>query len=115
MRQEALDKALALAGELDTEKRARLEMLCEAAFAALEMQLRDGLSPEDCREAFLIAVCLHALAAIEGFGEVSEFRAGDLTVKRGGSRKDAASRCLQRQADLIIQPFMKDSFSFVGV
>ena len=113
MRQEALDKALALAGELDTEKRARLEMLCEAAFAALEMQLRDGLSPEDCREAFLIAVCLHALAAIEGFGEVSEFRAGDLTVKT--NRQGSVSRDLRQQADALMGPYLKDRFLFAGV
>jgi DNA polymerase-3 subunit alpha len=34
-------------------------------------------------------------------------------VKRSGM--DTSSRCLQRQADLIIQPFLKDRFAFLGV
>ena len=45
---------------------------------------------------------------------MEEFKAGDLTVKQG-SKKDAASRCLFNQAQLMIAPYLKDVFSFVGV
>ena len=43
----------------------------------------------------------------------AEFRAGDLTVKRGGS--SAASQCLYTQAELMIAPYLEDRFAFLGV
>lgn len=113
MRQEALAKAVTLAGELDVQKQARLELLCGAAFSALEMRLREGLTPEDCREPFLTAVCLYSLAAMEDFGEVSEFKAGDLTVKK--SRQGNMPRDLQHQAEALMRPYLKDRFLFAGV
>ena len=57
MHQEVLERAAALAGPLSQEQQARLELLCTAAVSVLEMQLRDGLTPEDCREENLIALC----------------------------------------------------------
>ena len=43
----------------------------------------------------------------------AEFRAGDLTVKRGSS--SAASQCLYTQAELMIAPYLEDRFAFLGV
>ena len=37
-----------------------------------------------------------------------------MTVKQGGC-KDAASRCLHNQAELMITPYLKDRFAFLGV
>ena len=91
-------------------------MLCQAAVSSLEARLRDGITVEDCRADFVASASLFALAALQeadsGDG-IEEFRAGDLTVRR--KNMDVSSRCMQRQAELIMQPFVKDHFIFVGV
>ena len=91
-------------------------MLCSVAVASLTVRLKDNLRPEDCRADFVPGACLLALAALNGCrdtGDVEEFKAGDLTVKRKGT--DAASRCLQKQAEILMAPYLKDRFVFVGV
>ena len=104
-----------------TEKRKRdlLRVLCAAAASSLASRLRDGLTPEDCREDFILAASLYALADLGAVSEkvqVEEFKAGDLTVKQGSTQnRDAVSRCLQRQAELLMAPYLKDRFTFVGV
>jgi hypothetical protein len=52
---------------------------------------------------------------VEETVQVEEFRAGDLTIRQGSTGRDAASNCLQRQAEMIILPYLKDRFSFMGV
>jgi len=116
--QQVYAQALLLAGQLEEKQARLLEMLCNAAASSLTSRLRDGITPEDCKADFIAAASLYALAAL---GEadvqtgVEEFRAGDLTVRQGSGQRDAASRCLQRQADMIILPYLKDRFSFLGV
>ena len=109
-------QAQVLAGTLDSRQHDLLRVLCYGTTASLAHRLKDGLKPEDCKADFVAAASLYALAALNEAGRtggLEEFRAGDLTVRRSGM--DTSSRCLQRQADLIIQPFLKDCFSFVGV
>ena len=109
-------QAALLAGQLDERQTELLKLLCQAAVSSLKTRLRDGMTYEDCKADFVAAASLYALAALneaDHGGGLAEFRAGDLTVKRSGM--DTSSRCLQRQAELIIQPFLKDHFSFVGV
>jgi hypothetical protein len=109
-------QALLLAGELDCRQQDLLSILCAASASSLTARLRDGLRPEDCKADFIASASLFALAAlnsIDGSVDVSEFKAGDLTVKRTGT--DAASRCLQNQAELMIAPYLKDRFHFAGV
>ena len=111
-------QAILLTGELDERQRDLLSLLCIASTASLTARLREGLSPEDCRADFVAAASLFALAAMNDADEktaVEEFKAGDLTVKQSGSSRDAASRCLQNQAELMIMPYLKDRFSFMGV
>lgn len=82
--------------------------------ADLEERLREGLTAEDCKADFVAAAGLYALSCLnEAEGGIREFRAGDLTVKKGGG--DAASRCLRKQAELIIGPYLRESFVFLGV
>ena len=54
-----------------------------------------------------------------GIGSVGELpeqiTAGDLTVRRATGYDDAASKCLRNQAELMIAPYLKDRFSFLGV
>ena len=109
-------QAALLAGQLEEKQTQLLKLLCRSAVSGLENRLREGLTAENCKADFVAAASLLALAALNEAGqagEPEEFRAGDLTLRRSGT--DTASRCLQRQAELIIQPFLKDSFTFLGV
>ena len=110
-------QAALLAGPLTEQQTELLKVLVQTAESSLRNRLRDGLTGEDCKADFVAAASLYALAALHEAGktgDLEEFRAGDLTVRRS-SGMDTSSRCLQRQADLIIQPFLKNSFAFVGV
>ncbi|MBQ9148294.1 MAG: hypothetical protein IJX69_01880 [Oscillospiraceae bacterium] len=109
-------QAVLLAGELTQRQRSILEALCMAATATLSARLRDGLTPEDCKADFIAAASLMALAALNGVDDdarVEQITAGDLTVKKGS--RDAAANCLRSQAELMIMPYLKDRFSFLGV
>ena len=109
-------QAALLAGELSCRQQDLLSILCASATAALRARLREGLKPEDCKADFVAAASLFALAALNGVDagvDVTEFKAGDVTVKRTGA--DAASRCLQNQAELMIAPYLQDRFHFAGV
>ena len=111
-------QALLLAGQLDDRQNRLLQMLCRAAAASLESRLRDGITAEDCKAEFVAAASLYALASLGGVEEtvlVEEFRAGDLTVRQNSQGRDAASNCLRRQAEMLILPYLKDRFSFLGV
>ena len=118
IKEQVYAQALLLAGDLEEKQSRLLEVLCGAATISLTARLREGITPEDCKADFIAAASLYALAAL---GDVDtqtyaeEFRAGDLTVRQGGGHRDAASRCLQRQADMMILPYLKDRFSFQGV
>jgi len=117
MNERILAQALLLTGALEEQQRAVLEAMCTAAELVLLTQLRDSLQPEDCEAEFITAASLLAVASWEEAGEsgsMEEFKAGDLTVKRG-SRVDASARCLRKQAKQIIGPFLKDCFCFTGV
>ena len=111
-------QALLLAGDLEERQTKLLEVLCVAAASSLESRLRDGITAEDCKADFIAAASLYALASlgdVEDSVQVEEFQAGDLTVRQSKESRDAASNCLQRQAEMIILPYLKDRFAFVGV
>ena len=110
-------QAALLAGELDGRQTNLLRLLCGASASSLAARLREGLTPEDCKADFIAAASLLALAQLNGVddAQVEEFKAGDLTVKQGSKNRDAASQCLQRQAELMIAPYLRDGFSFRGV
>jgi hypothetical protein len=111
-------QALLLAGDLEQRQSQLLQVLCNAATSSLASRLREGITPEDCKADFIAAASLYALASLNGVEEtvqVEEFRAGDLTIRQGSTGRDAASNCLQRQAEMIILPYLKDRFSFMGV
>jgi len=115
IKEQVFAQALLLAGELEERQKDLLSVLCSIAVASLAVRLRDGIRPEDCRADFVPGASLLALAALNGAngGDVAEFKAGDLTVKRKGI--DAASRCLQKQAEVLMMPYLQDRFVFLGV
>lgn len=111
-------QALMLTGELDEKSRELLRLLCGAAVSSLELRLKEGLRPRDCGDAFVAAASLYAVAALGDSREESvleEFKAGDLTVRNRGADRNAASRALEKQARMLMKPYLADSFSFLGV
>ena len=116
IRDQVFAQAVLLAGELEGKRADLLNALCTAVTASLTARLKEGLTPDDCKADFVAAASLFALAALggtESMDQVEEFKAGDLTVKRGS--RDAASNCLRRQAELMILPYLKDRVCFQGV
>ncbi len=108
------DQAMLLAGQLEPTQMELLRLLCQGAVSALRARLRQGITPESCREAFVAAASLYARAALGDGLDVTEFRAGDLTVKRGAGGQ-GSFRSLEAQADRIMAPYVQDRFAFLEV
>ena len=115
MTEQVYARALLMAGDLDEHRQELLRVLCAANTSSMEARLRDGLAAEDCREEFVTAASLCALADMGGFEEVAEFKAGDLTVKTGQQDGQQSGLPLRRQAEALMTPYLKDRFWFVGV
>ena len=116
LKEQVFAQAALLAGKLDEEKMRMLDALCGASTASLAARLREGLEPGDCRADFVAAASLYALAAMNAVAsgeQMEQIVAGDLTLHRRSG--DAASGCLFTQAELMIAPYLKDRFSFLGV
>ena len=117
LKQQVFAQAALLAGQLDERQSKVLDALCMASTVSLEARLKDGLRPEDCKADFIAAASLFALAAMNDVGDaerLEQVTAGDLTLRKMSST-DAASNCLRNQAELMIAPYLKDRFSFLGV
>ena len=102
---QVLNQAELLAGEMDE----RLRLLCGAAVAILTGRLRDGVAPEDIREPFVTAASLMAYSRWSRGQDIQEFRAGDLTVKKGQVGD------FQGEALALLAPYLKSGFVFLGV
>lgn len=108
--------ARVLAPRLNGENQPILEAVCRSATVSLRARLRDNLTVEDCKADFVTAASMLALSAmprIDDLDQLEMITAGDLTLRRGSS--DMASECLRAQAELLMAPYVKDPFVFVGV
>ena len=93
-----------------------LEVFCRSAENSLRQKLRDGITPEDCKADFIAAASLLALAALSETDDVAQMEhisAGDITLRRGST--DSAACCLRYQAEVVMLPYLKDKFAFMGV
>lgn len=109
-------QAQTLAGTLEEGTLALLEVLCKSAVSALQAQLREGMTPEDCLADFTAAASLMALAAVAeagGDAAVESFTAGDVTIRK--ERNSTAANCLRHQARVMMMPYIRDPFAFLGV
>ncbi len=109
-------QALLLAGALEPTQEALLRVLCQGAIGSLKARLRENLTARDCEADFVAAASLYALAALseaQGLDGLDSFDVGDVTVRRGGA--SAAANCLRYQANMMMQPYLRDNFSFQGV
>jgi len=118
LKEQVYAQALLLAGQVEEQQSRLLKVLCDGTASMLAARLRTGVTPEDCKADFIAAASLYALSTLNDAdiqATVEEFQAGDLTVRQNAVSRDAASRCLQRQAEMLIRPYLKDHFSFQGV
>lgn len=109
---EILDMAAAISGGEKTDP--LLEALCQAAYEAMKMRLRENVDLKECGKAFPVAVAAIAAKAWEagvGEGAISSFAAGSvsLSVAQEGDRFTSA-------AVELLRPWMKDDgFGFQRV
>ena len=106
---QVLNQVELLAGEMDDPGRERLRLQCAATVSILKGKLRDGVAPEDIREEFVTAASLLAYSRWSRGEDIQEFKAGDLTVKKGQSAN------LEREALALLGPYLKNGFAFMGV
>lgn len=109
-------QALVLTQDSTDKNLPLLEVFCRSAENALRQKLRDGITPEDCKADFIAAASLLALAALSETDDTAQFEhisAGDLTLRRGSP--DSAACCLRYQAEVVMMPYLKDKFAFMGV
>lgn len=113
--EEVFTQAKYMAREMPQEQLDLLHTMCQAAVSGLEARLRDDLSVEDCQSDFVTAAGMYALAAVAEVGDLSNVElltAGDITVRRG---KNGPANYLRSQALLLMAPYLKNGFSFMGV
>ena len=111
-------QAMLLAGNLTDQQNQILSALCYGSASTLEKRLRDGLTAEDCKADFIAAASLLALAgmnSVTGEETAEQIAVGDFSVRTSKNTNDAASNCLRAQAELMIAPYLKDRFTFLGV
>jgi hypothetical protein len=109
-------QAEVLIRDLEERDLPMLELLCRSAETTLKAKLRQGIQVEDCMADFVAAAALFAVAAMTELDEVAQMdmvTVGDLTLRRKST--DAAACCLRYQAELLMTPYMADTFAFVGV
>ncbi len=113
MTQQVFAQAVLLAEIEDPVQENLLKLLCISAVNGLRPRLQTGLRPEDCRVDFVAAASLYALAALSELDPVvnlQQLQIGDVTIRPGG--KTAAARCLRKQAELIISPYLEPCYAF---
>ena len=114
--QQVYTQASLMAQELADENQAVLEAVCAASANELKQQLRDNIGPEDCLTDFVTAAAMLALASMSEVGSMAQLEqvsAGDLTLRR--SDNNTAGGSLRQQAYSLMRPYIKTSFSFMGV
>lgn len=113
MKEEILSLVSALAQP--GEDSSVLDALCNAACSKLDGMLADGVSAEDCAEAYVPAAAwmiMDWLQDSKGWDGVTSVSAGDMTVRR---ESGTGGRLEQRALELM-GPWLKDkNFVFQGV
>lgn len=107
MRERILQLALELAG--DGAEQTLLESLCAAAERRWLARLREGVTAEECGEAFPCAAAFTAAADLTaGEGGAASFSAGDISVNLGNSGERARrAETLRQAAERLMEPFVR--------
>ena len=106
MRERILRLALAAAGETE---QTLLEPLCAAAERSWLARLREGVTAEECGEAFPCAAAFTAAADLAaGEGGAVSFSAGDVSVNLGGgAERTRRAETLRQTAERLMEPFVR--------
>ena len=106
-------------GKVADEDLEILTALCQAAEAEMAGRLRDGVTAEDCGQAYVLGCAWLALAAmaVNGTGTAPlKFTAGEVSIQEESSDAVQRSRALRLQAETVLGPYLQDSgFVFRGV
>lgn len=114
MQEEILTLARTLSGAGEDEADL-LAMLCAASEKEWTDQLRDGVTAESCRAAFLCAAAMSAAAGlITGRGGALHFAAGDVSVTETEGSETAKG--LRQEAKRLMDPYVTaENFDVRGV
>ena len=106
------EEILALAFSIHGEQDPQLETLCPTAEQMLAARLRKGVSIDACRDCFLTACALLAIAMLESVasGGLESMDMGTLNLRFG-----AEATRLRDLAFSLLSPWTQDSFAFRGV
>ncbi len=113
MTEEILARVMQLRGE--EGDRETLFPICAAVETELAGRLKQGVSPADCGEAFLLAAACQVLAFLAAAGwqeQVESFTAGDVTIRHSGETAAQRSQALRRQAEQLLAPWVEDGRFF---
>ena len=104
-------------GHVEEDEQGLLDNLCARACQQLTDELREGVTPEDCAQSFVVAGAWMALAGLEVgrcSGQARRFTAGDVTVDSADAGQRA--QMLYTQARQLMAGWIKDrKFAFYGV
>ena len=116
------EKILALAAGMTgaaQEEQELLAALCAAAERAWSARLKDGVSVQDCGEAFACAAAFTAAAdflAGCGGGHVESFPVGELSLKTSAASGGGQAEALRKSAERLMAPYAQaEDFCFRGV
>lgn len=117
------EKILALAlgiTHAGAEEKNLLEMLCIAAENIWTGRLREGVTPQQCGEAFSCAAAFTAAADFtvsRHSNSVGSFRAGEISVtSTAGAETAQSAQALRHAAERLMQPYTVEAeFAFRGV
>ena len=96
-------------GQVPEHEWEALRPLCQTAELELAGRLKEGIQPEDCQPAFVVAAAWMARAgrnAGQRLGRVASFTAGDLTVKTTEGAE--GENILRTQARRLMAPYLAD-------
>lgn len=106
-------------GRVADEDLELLIVLCQAAEAEAAVRLRDGVTPEDCGQAYVLGCAWLALAAMAANGMAApplKFTAGEVSIQEENSDGAQRASALRLQAETVLGPYLQDSgFVFRGV
>ena len=119
MQERILALAIGVAGADESEQEL-LKALCVAAEAAWVARLREGITAENCGEAFCCAVAFTAAADFSvgrSCNGVASFTAGEISIKgKTGAEGAAQAAALRQTAERLMAPYtVPEGVCFKGV
>ena len=107
-----------MAGQVEEGEEELLSLLCQVAERELAGKLKNGVKPEDCSGAFVIAaawLALSLLCASRQEEQTESWSVGEVSVKKNAKAGEQAA-VYRGQAERLMKPYCEeDGFAFMGV